>query len=288
MKKKVLVTGATGFVGNYVVLELLKKGYKVIATSRDLKKAEPFQWYPQVSYIPYDLYDIKGDLYQFFQKPDLLIHLAWEGLPNYKNLFHLEKNLFINYRFLKNMVKHGLSQLAVTGTCFEYGMKEGALNESLETEPNNSYGLAKDCLRRFLEQLNGDIDFDLKWIRLFYMYGEGQNSNAILAQLDKALSEGKGSFNMSGGEQLRDYLPVEKVAEYIVRIVAQDKITGIINCCRGKPISIRNLVENHLKKRKKSIHFNLGHYPYPDHEPMAFWGDNKKLMLALGKYYESD
>jgi dTDP-6-deoxy-L-talose 4-dehydrogenase (NAD+) len=120
------------------------------------------------------------------------------------------------------------------------------------------------------------------------MYGEGQNSNAILAQLDKALSEGKGSFNMSGGEQLRDYLPVEKVAEYIVRIVAQDKITGIINCCRGKPISIRNLVENHLKKRKKSIHFNLGHYPYPDHEPMAFWGDNKKLMLALGKYYESD
>ena len=88
---------------------------------------------------------------------------------------------------------------------------------------------------------------------------------------------------MSGGEQLRDYLPVEKVAEYIVKISMQDKIRGIINCCSGKPISIRKLVENYLSEKNASIELNMGYYEYPDYEPMAFWGDNKKLMKILDK-----
>ena len=144
-----------------------------------------------------------------------------------------------------------------------------------------TYALAKDCLRKFLEQLKKNIDFDLKWIRLFYMYGKGQNSNSILSQLETALEKKDKVFNMSGGEQLRDYLPVEKVAEYIVKISVQDKITGIINCCSGKPISIRELVVNYLAEKNKNIALNLGYYPYPKYEPMAFWGVNHKLREIL-------
>jgi len=113
------------------------------------------------------------------------------------------------------------------------------------------------------------------------MYGKGQSPKSILPQLDKALDKNEQIFNMSGGEQLRDYLPIDKVAEYIIKISLQDKFTGIINCCSGKPISIRNLVENHLKKRNKSIKLNLGHYPYPNYVPMAFWGDNTKLKSII-------
>jgi len=114
------------------------------------------------------------------------------------------------------------------------------------------------------------------------MYGKGQSPNSILSQLDRALENRETTFKMSGGEQLRDYLPVEKVAEYIVKIAMQNKVRGIINCSSSKPISIRKLVENYLEKKQKSIHLNLGYYPYPDYEPMAFWGDNKKLKMALG------
>jgi dTDP-6-deoxy-L-talose 4-dehydrogenase (NAD+) len=224
---------------------------------------------------------MQENFFQFFQQPDLLIHLAWEGLPNYKDLFHLEKNLFSNYRFLKNMVENGLKSFVVTGTCFEYGMQSGALNETMITMPDNPYGLAKDTLRKFLEQLQKKIDFEFKWVRLFYMYGKGQSPNSILSQLDRALEKGEASFNMSGGEQLRDYLPVEKVAEYIVKIAMQNKVHGIINCCSGKPISIRKLVENYLVKKQKSIHLNLGYYSYPDYEPMAFWGNAAKLNTIL-------
>jgi len=285
---RVLVTGATGFIGNYVVKELLKQRCQIVASSRNPDKARLCEWFSRVQYIPYDLNDTMDNFFDFFLQPDLLIHLAWEGLPNYKDLIHLEKNLFSNYRFLKNMLEHGLKHLIVTGTCFEYGMQSGTLNEAMVTMPNNPYGLAKDTLRKFLEQLQKKIDFEYKWIRLFYMYGKGQDSSSILSQLDKALENEETSFNMSGGEQLRDYLPVEKVVEYIVKIAIQNKVHGIINCCSGVPVSIRKLVEDYLKKKQKSIHLNLGHYPYPDYEPMAFWGDRSRLDRFLNDIKDNE
>ena len=116
------------------------------------------------------------------------------------------------------------------------------------------------------------------------MYGKGQNPKSIIPQLELALENNDETFNISGGEQLRDYLPVKKVAEYIVKISLQNKINGIINCCSGEPISIRKLVENYLKLRNKKIKLNLGYYPYPDYVPMAFWGDNTKLKSILKEY----
>ncbi len=280
---KVLVTGATGFIGNQVIQQLLEadRDIQVIATSRNAENAKICKWFSQVQYVPCDLNAVPKDCFQYFGEPDLLIHLAWEGLPNYKDLFHFERNLYADYFFLKSIIEQGLKDVVVTGTCFEYGMQSGALHEDMETKPDNPYGLAKDTLRKFLEQLQKKTDFQLKWVRLFYMYGEGQNPGAILSQLDKALENGERRFDMSGGEQLRDYLPVEKVAEYIVKIAMQYQITGIINCCSGIPVSIRKLVEDHLKERQKRIHLNLEHYPYPDYEPMAFWGNSQKMQRIL-------
>jgi dTDP-6-deoxy-L-talose 4-dehydrogenase (NAD+) len=160
-------------------------------------------------------------------------------------------------------------------------MKDGCLSEDMESDPQNPYATAKDELRKFLEKLQQQDLFTLKWIRLFYMYGEGQNPNSLLSQLETALQNGDEVFNMSGGEQLRDYLPIEKVAEYIVKIALQNKITGIINCCSGVPIKVKTFVENYLEKNKKKINLNLEYYPYPDHEAMAFWGDDKKLKSVL-------
>jgi nucleoside-diphosphate-sugar epimerase len=86
-----------------------------------------------------------------------------------------------------------------------------------------------------LEQLQEQKAFRLKWVRLFYMYSEGQNPNSLLSQLYRSLANDEKVFNMNGGEQVRDYLPVEKVAKYIVAIALQ-KNTGIINCFIGKKL----------------------------------------------------
>lgn len=280
---KVLVTGATGFVGNYVVKELLKNEHQVFATSLNENKARGFAWYDRVRYRQFNLAEFDGNFnyYKFFEEPDVIIHLAWEGLPNYNSLFHIEENLFRHYSFLKNLVTNGSKDITVTGTCFEYGLQEGELNESLPALPSNSYAIAKDTLRKFLEQLQKHVDYNLKWARLFYMHGEGQNPNSILSQLEKALANNENEFSMSLGEQIRDYTPVKIIAEHIVNIAMQKQVTGIINCCSGNPITINKLVESFLKKRNETIKLNKGVYPYPLHEPLNFWGSVTKLNTIV-------
>lgn len=278
---KILVTGATGFIGNHVVRELLKRKIEVIATSRSTIKAERYSWFSRVRYVQCDLNETREDFFSFFMRPTCMIHLAWEGLPNYKDLLHFEKNVMVHYNFIKNMVQHGLSHVVVAGSCLEYGMQNGCLTEDLNTNSTVPYGLAKDTLRRYLEQLLARHPVTFQWVRLFYMYGEGQSEKSLLSQLETAIKKGEKRFNMSGGEQLRDYLPVEKVAEYIVAIALQDKVKGIINCCSGKPLSVRKLVEKYLEEKGYCIELNLGYYPYPDYEPMEFWGNNTKLQSVL-------
>ena len=84
---------------------------------------------------------------------------------------------------------------------------------------------------------------------------------------------------MSGGEQLRDYLPVAEVGKLLCKIGLQSEVTGIINCCSGKPISVKRFVESYISSRGAKIKLNLGVYPYPDYEPMAFWGNTSKLNV---------
>jgi nucleoside-diphosphate-sugar epimerase len=280
---KVLVTGATGFIGNYVVEELLRQNCSVIASSANQQKVEQAPWFNKVMYIPFDFEDFNPavNYYTFFNEPDIMIHLAWEGLPNYKSSFHEDINLPRHLALLTNLISNGLKDLTVTGTCFEYGMQEGCLNEDMPTFPDNPYGRAKDNLRKELKKLQAKHSFAFKWARLFYMYGKGQNPNSLLSQLDKALANGEQIFNMSGGEQVRDFLPVEKVAVNIVKIALQKKITGVINCCSGEPVTVKAFVENYLKNQNKKITLNLGFYPYPDYEPMRFWGDVTKLKSII-------
>ncbi len=279
---KVLVTGSTGFIGNYVVRELLTQGHQVIATSKNPETARLNKWFTQVEYIPYDLNIGGKNLFQFFREPEALIHLAWEGLPNYGKLYHFEQNLFTNYQFLKSLLDGGIKSLSVAGTCLEYGLQNGCLSEDVPTLPCTAYGIAKDTLRKFMEYLIKEYSCSFKWLRLFYMYGEGQSGKSLLSQLEAALGTGQESFNVSGGEQLRDYLPVEKVAEYVVKTALQNDVCGVINCCSGVPISVRKFVENYLNGKQKDIRLNFGYYPYPDYEPMAFWGDVRKLNIILG------
>lgn len=279
---KVLVTGASGYIGNYVIEELLGRGHTVVATSTNRQAAAQKSWFNRVEFVEYSLEQTGPEnLFDHFGRPDLVIHLAWQGLPNYKELFHISRNLFQQFAFIRNLVDHGLKDLLVTGTCFEYGMQSGALREDMIALPSNPYAIAKDSLRRFLEVLQTSRPFHFKWVRLFYMWGKGQSPSSLIPLLEKAVRNGEAVFNMSGGEQLRDYLAVEEVARIIVAVALQQSVQGVINCCSGKPVSVRNLVERYIRENGFSIALNLGYYPYPDYEPMAFWGDAEKLNLVL-------
>tara|TARA_Y200000002_G_scaffold375822_1_gene378751 strand:- start:3643 stop:4497 length:855 start_codon:yes stop_codon:yes gene_type:complete len=283
---KILITGATGFIGSHLIFELLKnKSNQIIATSKNTNKAKKFEWFSKVKYIEFDFNNYKDEnLYSLFQKPDQIIHLAWNNLSDVKNPKHLNETLLNHYKFIENMVAAGLKEIVVTGTCFEYGMIEGSLSENLEVNPINSYGKAKNKLREMIVDLKKKYNFIYKWIRVFYVYGERQSETSLMYLLDLAIKNKDKEFNMSGGEQLRDFLYIEDVVKYI-RLIADQKIyiNQVINCCSGKPISVKDLVMRYLKERKYSLKLNLGYYPYPDFEPMSFWGDRFYLDELLKK-----
>ncbi|MEO6678852.1 MAG: NAD(P)-dependent oxidoreductase [Pseudomonas sp.] len=284
---KVLVTGATGFVGRHLVAALLARGCDVRAVARNAETAAGLPWINDVEFIAADIHAADLDLPTLTNGVDALAHLAWPGLPNYQALFHFEHNLMADYRFIKGAVEAGVSQVLVTGTCFEYGMQSGPLTEQSAPQSGNPYGLAKNTLRLFLENLQRVQPFTLKWARLFYLHGEGQNPNSLLAALDRAIDAGDTSFNMSAGEQLRDYLAIDVAAGYLAAILQRQDFNGLVNCSSGQPISVRSLVEQRLRERGASISLNLGHYPYPTHEPMAFWGVADRLQQLLGGNHEA-
>ena len=208
--------------------------------------------------------------------PDVLVHLAWPGLPNYRDLFHIDRNLPADCLFLRRMVEAGTPRVLVTGTCFEYGLQSGALREDQPALPDNPYGVAKNTLRLYLEALQREHPFVLQWARLFYLHGPGQNPNSLIALLDAAIDRGDDVFPMSGGEQLRDYLPIKEAARLLAAL-AGTGTGGVFNCCSGVPVSVRGLVERSLRERGHSMRLDLGRYPYPDHEPFAFWGTRERI-----------
>ena len=155
---KVLVVGSTGFIGSHIIDYLCRNNQNsinIIATTRNIEKAKKFTWFndKKVDIIEFDISKTNSDVYNRLKRPDIMIHLAWDGLPDYKNISHIEQNLFENYFFIRDMIHGGLKDITVTGTCFEYGIKNGPLSEDMETDPITPYALAKDSLRRFLQEL---------------------------------------------------------------------------------------------------------------------------------------
>lgn len=273
---RIVVTGATGFIGRHVVPRLHARGHQVLTVARDESTVPLLGWPKDIRFLAADIYAAPEAVLAEVRQSDALMHLVWPGLPNYASSFHLDRNLPGDIEFLRAVVVGGCRQVLVTGTCFEYGIQWGPLSEDCPTRPVNPYGMAKDALRRELESMRRSRPFCLQWARLFYMYGPGQNPNSLLAQLDRAIDEGAGEFSMSGGEQLRDYLPVEEVAARLVRLLEHPEFDGVTNICSGNPISVRRLVEERMVERGVTLRLRLGAYPYSEHESMAFWGSSNR------------
>lgn len=285
---RIAITGATGFIGRHLVAELLARGHEVLAVARSEPTDGRIRWLDDVEFLATDLYTAPDEVIARLCRTDALAHLAWPGLPNYARPYHVEEVLPGEIAFTKSLISGGLRRLLVAGTCFEYGLKSGCLDERTATDPVTFYGLAKDTLRRHLEMLTANKTCALQWARLFYLHGAGQSPNSLLAKLDQAIADGNTEFDMSAGEQLRDYLPVTEAARRLATLLENPQCAGTVNVCSGKPVSVRTLVERRLRERGASMQLNLGAFPYPTHEPMAFWGSPEKFFACCGTESNQD
>jgi len=301
---RVLITGASGFIGRNFLIGLLRpensallENLELILTSLESEQQFYASFQDQLhdyicpagdlerlksrsTYVKADIYELSSqpaqELYQALGRPDHIVDFAWKGLPRYHSSIHVRENFICQYLFLSKMIAAGVKDLTITGTCFEYGMAEGCLDEDMKADPANSYGIAKDSLRRALFELQHEHEFNLRWIRLFYLHGPFQNPGSVIPLLRKALKNGDHSFKMSEGLQVRDYLTIQQACDRIIRVFRTPGFNDIINCCSGEGITLKSLIHSIISEKGGNLELETGYYPYADYEPFSFWGSDQK------------
>ena len=277
---KIAITGATGFIGRHVRSVLVKTDHVVVLVVRNVKKVGDRAANEEI--VVADLSQARTDWFELFGKPDAVLHLAWGGLPNYMDSYHVDVELPMQLKLLRSLVDSGLKKLVVAGTCYEYGPSSGAISESQMTNPNTPYGIAKDSLRKALFEIRSKKDFELTWARVFYPYGEGQSENSIYSQLTKAISSDEKEFAMGSGVQMLDFIQVTRVAKALRTFVTEKKGVGLINVGSGEPQSVIEFVKKLIYHFESNIVPRVGAVADREYESLSFWSDNDLLdSLAL-------
>ena len=271
----IFVTGATGFIGYNLIKKFEKKKIRVFAFYKTKKQINKKR-FKYVKFFSVDIYK-KKNFFKIYGVPKILIHLAWEGLPNYNEDFHLKKNLPNELFFLKSAIYNGVNQLIISGTCYEYGKQNGCLREEMKTLPITKYAKAKDRLRKELEKIRKRKSFILQWVRIFYVYGMHQKSQSLFPSLKRAIRNKKKNFTISSKYIVRDFISVSNVANFFLHLTNNITLNGVINCCSGKPLSIFNFVNNYRKKKKSSIKILENKTLAQNHEAVKFWGSTTKM-----------
>lgn len=279
--KKILITGASGCIGRSLLNEIAKeKNLEIIATYRRNKLN--LKLYKNIQFIKLDINEKRNDWYSFLGKPDIVVHLAWDYLNNFEDNKHESELLQAHFLFISNLLKNGLKNILIAGTCLEYGKIEGELNEKMKPEPIIPYAISKNKLRLKLLKLKRNFNFNYTWLRFFYIFGKNSNSR-LYNDLTNSINKRNKYFKMSNGDQIRDFININILTKHIKKIVINHKNNGIINICSGNPISIKSLVKKWIIKKKSSIQPKYGYYKYISYEPMKFWGSTKKLNKLIKK-----
>jgi nucleoside-diphosphate-sugar epimerase len=276
---KVALTGGTGFIGQHVRKLLAKSSHEVSLVFRDQAKIGELG--ANEKFVIADIREDRSDWFDYLSRPDVLLHLAWGGLPNYLDSDHVEVELPLQTKFLSRVISSGLTNLVVTGTCYEYGLTSGSLVESQKTNPNTPYGIAKDLLRRELFEIQLRQNFELTWARIFYPYGDGQSEFSIYSQLRTAMLNGDQQFKIGSGKQVLDFISVEKVASILVSLTTRCAGVGLVNIGSGEPQSVLDFVQFQIRALGAQLELLVGALPDRNFESQAFWADSSKLK-SLG------
>lgn len=276
MEKNILITGANGYIGSHVVKKLCEEyADKFRVTTMDLAG----QYIDERADII--LCDIlqeaeNENLYQRAGKPDICIYLAWQDGFTHNADSHM-KNLYLHYRFLVNLIDHGVKQLIIAGSFREYGSCAGQVGEDLDVPADNLYVLTKKALHRAIDIYIQGKDVCLQWIRPFTVYGDEALNNSIMSKILRWEAEGKETFPFTNGLEEYDYIEVNELAEQIIAIASQTEVTGIINCCSGRPTRLKDKIEGFIAENHLKIRPEYGAFPAREYDSSVIYGDTTKI-----------
>ncbi|MST88208.1 NAD(P)-dependent oxidoreductase [Sharpea azabuensis] len=274
---KILVTGANGYIGRHIVKYLLDHDHEVIAADLRYDKVDE-----RAKRSHENIFSGDKDIYNKLGQPDVCIHLAWRDGFNHGSDAHI-MDLPKHYEFLKNMIQGGLKRLDVMGTMHEVGYHEGAIDETTPCNPMSMYGIAKNALREMLLVLTKNSDCKLTWTRAYYILGDDEGNHSIFTKILEAAKEGKTTFPFNSGKNQYDFISVTGLAKQISEVSIQDEVLGTINVCSGKPVALKDKVEEFIKERHLNISLDYGKFPDRPYDSPIVYGDVSKIQKILKK-----
>lgn len=241
---KVLVTGATGFVGRQVVRALDGQGISLIPVVRAGKDGllSGVERVDRIITTP-DLFAEDEAWWEAqCQGADLIIHAAWYTEPGKYLQSALNMDCLIgSIRLARGAAKAGVRRFVGIGTCAEYDQGHGVLTVDTALKPSTPYAAAKAALFLALSHWLPSQTVSFAWCRLFYLYGEGEDERRLVPYIRRQLVKGEPA-ELTSGTQIRDFMDVVDAGTIIAEVALIDRI-GPVNICSGVPVTVRQLAE---------------------------------------------
>lgn len=282
MKKKILVTGATGFIGKNLV-ESLKEKFEIYALILDEKEKNVIL---QIDYILWKTFfdrenEIKTLNGKKLGKIDTVIHLASYGVNPKDNDIDkmIESNINLTKDLILNLERVSCKNIIFTGSGFEYGDKgKIKLKEDMELNPFSLYGATKVSAFLIGKKLCESLGINYINLRLFNIFGEYEGSNRLIPQIINNYLEGK-ELNFTAGNQVRDYLYIKDIIEVYEMILEKNIYNNeTYNVCSSEEITIKEFitkVADTIGINKDTLNFGI--IPSRKEEALYIVGDNSKL-----------
>lgn len=276
--KKVIVTGATGFIGQQSIEPLLNKGYEVYAITHNQQPANNNN-YQLINANIFDSESIKKVFSEI--KPEYLLHFAWDTRPG----IYLQDNsnfewLAASLQMLKTFQECGGRRAIYAGTCFEYKFSDEKLaEESTELSPISIYGNCKNHLNQLAKIFAKKNELSFGWGRIFYVYGPNEHEKRLTTYIINSLIN-KQQMTIKSGKLIKDYLYTKDIAAAFVEFL-DSQVEGAVNICSGIPISVSEFALTIAEKYGREDLLTFEDAP-PAGEPPIILGDNTKLKNGIG------
>ena len=278
---KILVTGASGYIGRHTLRPLLESGCEVYALAR--RREVDFEWPRGVHVLTLDLFDDAARQKTLAEiAPEWLLHLAWYA--EHGKFWEAQENiawLSLSIRMLGEFAQYGGRRVVVSGTCAEYRWNGEPCREAFTPlEPRSLYGICKATLFKFLEAGAPRLGLSYAWGRIFLLYGSSESEARLIPATARALLEGRPAL-CTHGEQIRDFMHVEDVARALVRILTSG-VRGPVNIGSGEPISIAQAVGELAQRAGRAHLLRLGALPPRDDDVPVLIPDIARLRDEVG------
>jgi UDP-glucose 4-epimerase len=284
---KCFITGATGFLGSFLVRHLLAEGHEVHAMIRNPEPEACWRiadLMPQIQVVAADLNHLdRLDDVLPGMRPDVIFHLAWNGVGSEarNSPVQLIQNVSSTLKMLELCHLSGCPVFLGLGSQAEYGIAQGVLDEASACNPVTAYGVAKTSLSLLATKFGEITKTRILWFRLFSAYGPKDDPNHLLPDLIVSLLNGA-CPPLTLGEQKWDYLYVEDAVEALVAAAMSPNAHGIFNLASGEVHSLRDVIESARNEIDPDIVLQFGELPYRPDQVMHLEGKVSRLKCATG------